>query len=99
SELEARFLSFVATTGLPSQEVNAWLQVRGHWIECDSVWRPQRLVVELDGHAVHGTAAAFERGRARDRRLHPPVGGSFVSRGVSCDQRRWRWLTIFGQSS
>jgi very-short-patch-repair endonuclease len=26
--------------------------------------------VELDGRATHGTAAAFERDRARDRRLH-----------------------------
>jgi very-short-patch-repair endonuclease len=27
-------------------------------------------VVELDGRTVHDTAAAFERDRARDRRLH-----------------------------
>jgi hypothetical protein len=69
SELEDRFLAFVAEAGLPPPEVNAWLFVRATWIECDCVWRPQRLVVELDGHAVHGTGAAFEADRARDRAL------------------------------
>jgi very-short-patch-repair endonuclease len=38
-------------------------------MECDCVWRPQRLIVELDGRATHDTAAAFERDRARDRLL------------------------------
>jgi very-short-patch-repair endonuclease len=34
------------------------------------VWPAQRLIVELDGRAVHDTAAAFERDRERDRTLH-----------------------------
>jgi very-short-patch-repair endonuclease len=34
------------------------------------VWRRSRLIAELDGRAVHGTAAAFERDRARDRALN-----------------------------
>jgi very-short-patch-repair endonuclease len=34
------------------------------------LWRYQGLVVELDGHAFHGTRAAFEADRARDRSLH-----------------------------
>jgi hypothetical protein len=70
SELEARFLAFLDAHGFPPPEANAWLSVRGHWIECDCVWRGQRLVVELDGRAVHDTADAFERDRARDRRLN-----------------------------
>jgi hypothetical protein len=70
SELEDCFLAFVAEARLPPPETNAWLHVRDQWIECDCVWRAERLIVELDGHAVHGTRAAFEADRARDRTLH-----------------------------
>ena len=35
----------------------------------DCAWPAQRLIVELDGHAVHGTRDAFERDRERDRLL------------------------------
>jgi very-short-patch-repair endonuclease len=69
SELEAAFLEFLERTHLPTPEANAHLLINGTWIECDFVWRPQRLVVELDGRATHDTAAAFERDRARDRAL------------------------------
>lgn len=70
SELEARFLAFLRRAGLALPEANVHLLVGGAWIECDCVWRDRRLVVELDGHATHGTTAAFERDRARDRSLH-----------------------------
>ncbi len=69
SELEERFLEFVASAGLPRPEVNAPVQVAGAWIEVDCLWRAQRVVVELDGRAVHATGTAFERDRARDRAL------------------------------
>jgi hypothetical protein len=69
SELEARFRTFIAEFGLQPPELNVWLLVDGSWFECDCLWRRERLVVELDGRAFHGTAAAFERDRARDRRL------------------------------
>lgn len=35
----------------------------------DFLWRRQRVIVELDGFATHGTRRAFERERRRDRRL------------------------------
>ena len=69
SELEERFLRFLADWGSPRPEVNASIAMRGGFVEADCVWRNSRLIVELDGRAVHDTAAAFERDRARDRAL------------------------------
>lgn len=71
SELEERFLAFLRARSLPSPELNVPLELcPGQWIEADCVWRAQRLIVELDGHATHRTAAAYERDRARDRALN-----------------------------
>lgn len=69
SELEERFLFFVDRAGLPRPQLNAQLQMEGRWIEVDCLWRDARLIVELDGRAAHGTLAAFEADRERDRRL------------------------------
>ena len=69
SELEARFRTFIAEFALPRPELNAWLQIGGEWLECDCLWRSKRVIAELDGRSFHDTAAAFERDRARDRRL------------------------------
>jgi predicted transcriptional regulator of viral defense system len=69
SELEDRFLTFLDARGLPRPEVNVDLQLAGRWIQPDFLWRDQRLIVELDGHQTHGTRAAFERDRERDRIL------------------------------
>jgi hypothetical protein len=52
------------------QRACSHLHVGGRWLECDCLWRSQRVVEELDGRAVHATTAAFERDRARDRALH-----------------------------
>jgi very-short-patch-repair endonuclease len=65
SELEEMFLAVVDTADLPRPEINVLLE--GY--EVDALWREQRLVVELDGRGAHGTAAAFERDRERDRVL------------------------------
>lgn len=65
SELEARFLAFLDSHDLPHPETNVLIE----GIEVDAAWRAQRVIVELDGYAFHGTRAAFESDRARDRRL------------------------------
>lgn len=59
------FLAVIEEAGLPRPETGAWID--GHEIDC--VWREQRLMVELDGWAAHGTRRAYERDRARDRRF------------------------------
>jgi very-short-patch-repair endonuclease len=69
SELEDRFLSFLAERGLPAPRTNVWLQLGEDWIEVDCAWPDQRLVAEPDSWAHHGSQAAFRRDRARDRRL------------------------------
>jgi very-short-patch-repair endonuclease len=69
SELEDRFLCFLAARGLPLPSTNVWLQIGEDWIEVDCVWPEQRVVAELDSWGHHGTKAAFRRDRARDRRL------------------------------
>jgi len=66
SELERRFLAFVHKAGLPRPLTNQWLATD---LQVDCVWPEQRLIVELDSRAYHGTTAAFERDRKRDRRL------------------------------
>jgi hypothetical protein len=65
SELEELFLAMCEAYGLPPPEVNAVIE--GY--EVDFVWRRQRLIVETDGHAAHGTRQAFERDRLRDADL------------------------------
>ncbi len=94
SQLEERFLEFVAAADLPRPEVNAWLHVDGTWIEVDCLWRAERVALELDGHGVHGTPAAFERDRERDRRLHVegwiPVRITWRQLAKDCEPARVR---------
>lgn len=69
SELEERFVSFVDERGLPRPKLNADVAIRGRFFRADCLWAEQRLIVELDGRATHGTRRAFERDRERDRLL------------------------------
>ena len=65
SELESRFLSFLDDEQLPRPSTNAEVEA----FEVDCLWRAERVIVELDGHATHVTRSKFERDRARDRAL------------------------------
>ena len=68
-ELERRFAALIDTHRLPRPRHNAPVAVRGRFYEVDCLWPAQRVVVELDGRAVHGTKRAFEADRERDRIL------------------------------
>lgn len=69
SDLEARFVELARASGLPRPEINGLVDLPDRRVEADLVWRAQRLVVELDVFATHGSTFAFERDRARDRAL------------------------------
>jgi very-short-patch-repair endonuclease len=45
------------------------MRIAARSIEADCLWRPQRLIVELDGRAAHDSGSAFETDRARDSAL------------------------------
>ena len=63
SVLEDAFLAFVDRHELPRPEVNQ--RIAGY--EVDMLWRPQRLIAELDGRAYHEDT--FEEDRDRDATL------------------------------
>jgi very-short-patch-repair endonuclease len=65
SPLEELFIALCDRYQLPRPEVN--VHVEGY--ECDFVWREQRLIVETDGGAAHGTTRAKRRDPVRDADL------------------------------
>jgi very-short-patch-repair endonuclease len=68
-ELEEQFAVLLRSTDLPLPRLNADVAVQGRFFEADCLWADQRLIVELDGRAAHGTHRAFEKDRERDRLL------------------------------
>jgi len=83
-ELERRFKSLLRSAGLPRPRHNAHVAVGGRFFEVDCLWAEQRLIVELDGRAVHGTEMAFEGDRRRDRLL--------IAAGWRVTRVTWRQL-------
>lgn len=69
NDFEDGFLSLCRRHRLPPPEMNAKLEIAGRTLEIDAVWHEERVAVELDGFGTHGTRAAFEEDRARDRLL------------------------------
>lgn len=80
SEAERRLLALIGQAQLKPPETN----VRLLGYEVDLLWRAERLVVEVDGHAFHAHRAAFERDRARDQAL--------VAAGYRVIRVTWRQL-------
>ena len=69
NDLEELFVAFLDEHGFPRPSFNATLPIRGRLLRPDCMWRDERLIVELDGRAVHRTDRAFESDRQRDRIL------------------------------
>lgn len=69
NEFEEAFVALLDAHGLPRPLLNGTLPIRGMLLEPDCMWPRERLLVELDGGAVHRTAHGFESDRQRDRIL------------------------------
>lgn len=65
SPLEDRFIDFCDAERIPLPEVNR--TVAGLMV--DALWPAERVIVELDGGAAHGSPIAIERDRRRELRL------------------------------
>jgi very-short-patch-repair endonuclease len=69
SDLEERFITFLAANRIPRPRLNSWLSVGEDRFQVDCLWPEARLIAELDGWKSHGTKRAFRKDRKRDRRL------------------------------
>jgi len=78
SELERLFLRMCRRGHLPEPEVNAPLDIDGHVLKPDFLWREAGLIVEADGRRFHDTGSAFQSDRRREQRLQ--LAGWRVSR-------------------
>ena len=81
SEAEERLLDLLRRGGLPSPRTNA----RVDRYEVDVLWPAERVIVEVDGFAFHGSRSRFEEDRTRDARL--------VSRGYRVVRVTWRQIS------
>ena len=96
STLEDDFLLLCESADLPMPEVNATVE----GLMVDALFRPQRVVVELDGAAAHGSGASVRTDRGRDLTLrnagYTVLRYSWVQvtkgrSGVAADLRRALW--------
>jgi very-short-patch-repair endonuclease len=69
NDFEELFALLLDSCGLPRPRFNADVSVAGRFFSVDCLWQGERLIVELDGGAVHRTHQAFESDRERDRLL------------------------------
>ncbi len=69
SPLEAMVLPILGSRGIVAPGANVPVDLVDGRIEVDFLWAEQRFVLEADSRDFHGTDAAFERDRWRDREL------------------------------
>lgn len=81
SEAERRCLSLLLEAGLPRPRTNFRL---GPY-EIDLFWPEERVAVEIDGWAFHGTRSQFEGDRRKDAWL--------CARGIEVIRLSWRQIT------
>jgi very-short-patch-repair endonuclease len=85
NDFEDLFADLIERHRLPRPRFNPDLVVGGRQFRPDCAWMEQRVVVELDGRAVHGTRRAFESDRERDR--------IFTASGWRVVRVTWRQLS------
>lgn len=81
SEAERRLRDLIRSADLPKPRWN--VGVAGYQVDC--FWPAARLVVEVDGFAIHASHAAFQRDRRRD--------ADFAAAGISTIRFTWHQLT------
>jgi hypothetical protein len=85
SDFEALVLPRLLAMGLPRPACNETLEIEGERLMVDFLWERQRVVVETDGAATHGTPVAFQRDRRRDQML---VAAGYRVARATWDQMR-----------
>jgi len=84
SEFEEQFLLFAEVHGLPRPETQVWIPLPGNdGYRADFLWPAERLIVETDGAATHGTRKAQAHDRRRDQRL---LAAGFLTIRVAGEQ-------------
>jgi very-short-patch-repair endonuclease len=69
NDFEETFVALVDAHCLRRPRMNGDLHLRGRFFQIDALWEEERVAVELDSRAVHGTNRNFESDRQRDRIL------------------------------
>lgn len=69
NDFEEAFVALVDAHRLRRPRMNGDLYMRGRFFQIDALWEEERVAVELDSRAVHGTNRNFEADRQRDRIL------------------------------
>jgi len=85
NDAEATLADLIERHRLPRPRLNADLVVDGRHFRPDCTWEERRVVVELDGGAVHGARKVLEADPERDRIL--------IANGWRVVRITWRQLT------